>query len=114
MTKRILNFFLFSITFLCGFTCSALALETRSVHCHNGAIKRRVELFYLKEGSKLPCRVEYFKDVDGTETSQTIWEAQNTVGSCESKMESFLSKLKNGGWTCDDTKPSESSEESND
>jgi len=58
---------------------------------------RRLETYYDKFPSKLPCRVVYYRE-DGK--TQLIAEAKQTPGYCAEKREEFLVKLKGWGWQC--------------
>lgn len=65
--------------------------------CKQGALERHISITYAKEGSAVPCQVNYTKE-DGA--SQGLWDAQNEEGYCERKADEFAEKLRGFNWDC--------------
>ncbi|RYV01279.1 hypothetical protein SOPP22_12800 [Shewanella sp. OPT22] len=68
--------------------------------CSNGHAKRKVEVVYKGQNAKVPCDVQYTK----SGSAAIVWSASHQVGYCESKAQSFKSKLESLGWQCSQKK----------
>lgn len=67
--------------------------------CSMQKAKRKVLVAYEKEGSKVPCKVNYLRDASSTD-AKVIFNATLEEGYCEKKASEFVEKLKSSGWTC--------------
>ena len=69
--------------------------------CKNAGQERRVEISYGDPQTKLPCEVKYKKVTEEPEADPTVlWQAANSAGYCEMKVQEFLDKLQGWGWEC--------------
>lgn len=75
------------------------ALEERVRTCTRESTTRRVIVDYPR-GTALPCRVIYDKSEEATAEGETIWQAINEEGYCESKADNLAEKLEGWGWSC--------------
>ncbi|MEC6815216.1 hypothetical protein VXS05_09105 [Photobacterium toruni] len=64
--------------------------------CKDGTAERTVEVVYSQPGHKVPCDVKYTK----ASGSQVLWSASHEIGYCETKAQTFATKLGTLGWTC--------------
>jgi len=67
--------------------------------CTMAKAKRTVSVVYEKEGTKVPCKVNYVRDAESGE-SKTLYNAAAKEGYCEEKASEFVEKLKSSGWSC--------------
>lgn len=75
------------------------AAEQRTLHmCAHGDKVRMVEV--VQDPNATPvCEVWYEKPSEGV-PRQRLWSADNELGYCAPKADSFLAKLDGWGWTC--------------
>lgn len=78
-----------------------MAQEKKVHSCQMGKLERRVEIHYLRAGSKVPCEVRYFKKNETPTSVQTPWKADNQEGYCETKAGELVEKLSGWGWKCE-------------
>jgi len=67
--------------------------------CAMSKLKRSVSVVYEKQDSKVPCKVNYVRDVDSGD-SKVLYSAAAEEGFCETKASEFVEKLKSTGWDC--------------
>lgn len=67
--------------------------------CTLSKLRRAVSVAYEKPDSKVPCKVNYVRDVDSGET-KVLFSAAAEEGFCEKKATEFVEKLESSGWTC--------------
>ncbi len=67
--------------------------------CSMNSAQRTVKVSYEKEGSKVPCKVNYVRDAASGE-EKVLYNATTEEGYCEKKASEFVEKLKSSGWTC--------------
>ena len=77
----------------------ASAAQATAYACSMSKLKRTVTVEYEKQDAKVPCKVNYVRDVDSGET-KVLFSAAAEEGFCEKKAGEFVQKLKSGGWTC--------------
>ncbi len=83
--------FIFSLTF-------AAPMTYASTICKQGTLTRSIYVVYSQPGHSIPCEVVY--DKADSVPAMTLWRAENEIGYCEAKAESFTEKLASLGWTC--------------
>jgi hypothetical protein len=64
--------------------------------CTQGDQERIITIVYQDQAAKVPCEVQYQKNG----VTETLWNAQNEVGYCESKAQEFVEKQSGWGWDC--------------
>jgi hypothetical protein len=77
----------------------ASAVQATGYACSMAKLKRTVTVDYEKQDAKVPCKVNYVRDVDSGE-AKVLFSAAAEEGFCEKKASEFVEKLKTGGWTC--------------
>jgi endonuclease YncB( thermonuclease family) len=77
----------------------ASATQITGYACTMAKLKRSVTVDYEKQDAKVPCKVNYVRDVDSGE-AKVLFSATAEEGFCEKKASEFVEKLKSGGWTC--------------
>jgi hypothetical protein len=77
----------------------AAATQATGYACSMAKLKRTVTVDYEKQDAKVPCKVNYVRDVDSGE-AKVLFSAAAEEGFCEKKASEFVEKLKSGGWTC--------------
>ena len=92
MNKLTVLYLVISVGLLAG---TAVADETYI--CTHGTQERILTIVYQDQEAKIPCEVQYEKDG----VIETLWTAQNVVGYCEEKAQSFLEKQRGWGWSCE-------------
>lgn len=75
------------------------AMEERVHTCTRQSTTRTVIVDYPR-GTSLPCRVIYDKSGEAMAERETIWQAINEEGYCESKADGLAEKLEGWGWRC--------------
>ena len=75
------------------FTNPVLASSTT---CTLDSQERKISVIYMVDGQKAPCEVQYTKDG----VTETLWNAQNEEGYCETKAREFVEKQVSLGWSC--------------
>jgi hypothetical protein len=105
MNHKITSYSLIIIAFLVG-SCGNLVViaptdvEDKVAVCNNNSQRRLVTLDYLVGKYPVPCQVVYEKQTENPDHRQVLWEADQTVGYCEQKMEEFIQTLNGEGWQC--------------
>ena len=94
MNKLTVLYLVISVGLLAG---TAVADETYI--CTHGTQERIITIIYQDQEAKIPCEVQYEKEG----VTETLWTAQNVVGYCEEKTQSFLEKQRSWGWSCEAT-----------
>ena len=92
MNKLTVLCLMISVGLLAG---TAVADET--FICTHDTQERIITIVYQDQEAKIPCEVQYEKDG----VIETLWSAQNVVGYCEEKAQSFLEKQRGWGWSCE-------------
>lgn len=75
-------------------------VEDKVAVCRNNSQRRLVTLDYIVGKYPVPCQVVYEKQTENPGHRQVLWEADQTVGYCEQKMEEFIQELNGEGWQC--------------
>lgn len=78
---------------------SSTAVSGTDFSCTMDKAKRTIRVAYEKEGSKVPCKVNYVRDAASGE-EKVLYSAAAQEGYCEQKASEFVEKLKSTGWTC--------------
>lgn len=78
---------------------SKSATKSPDYTCSMDNAKRTVRVTYEKEGSKVPCKVNYLRDA-ATGEEKILYNAATEEGYCEKKAGEFVEKLKSSGWSC--------------
>lgn len=85
---------------LVGFSLPSLAEKNVKFECTAGTTVRTIEVVYQNPDAKVPCSVLYTKAQEGQTEPQTLWSAANQEDYCWEKAKTFLEKLGNAGWNC--------------
>lgn len=81
--------------------CTAIPVSYAETQCTNDGVLRSVAVIYSEPGQSLPCEVRY--DKPNENQSMTLWRANNEVGFCESQARTFVKRLEDLGWSCNQT-----------
>ena len=68
------------------------------VLCEKDSVSRTISVVYARPGLPLPCEVVYEKSE--TKEIETLWNAKNQAGYCETKAEQFIKTFEAKDWTC--------------
>jgi len=68
------------------------------VLCEKDSVSRTISVVYARPGLPLPCEVVYEKSE--TKEIETLWNANNQAGYCESKAKKFIKIFEAKGWAC--------------
>ena len=89
-----------SIFYLCTSFICLWGISARATTCTSGTSQRRVEVVFSEGETKLPCKVNYYKDTEEAGKETTLWTAQNDTSFCETKASELVEKLSGSGWNC--------------
>ena len=68
------------------------------VLCEKDSVSRTISVVYARPGLPLPCEVVYEKSE--TKEIETLWNAKNQAGYCETKAEQLIKMFEAIGWAC--------------
>ena len=68
------------------------------VLCEKDSVSRTISVVYTQPGLPLPCEVVYEKSE--TKEIETLWNAKNQAGYCETKAKQFIKNFEAKGWSC--------------
>jgi hypothetical protein len=101
--KKLIKLFIFLM--ILGHYQFAMADNITSCSRHDN--QRIITLDYLLEDSLVPCQVIYEKPTERPGYRKILWQAKNSAGYCERKMDAFIQKLERYGWQCTSQKTEE-------
>jgi hypothetical protein len=79
--------------------------ENQQYQCRRGDLVRRVEVQFATDADRLPCKVLYWRETEGSAPPRVPWTADHQLEFCTGKAREMVDSLERAGWSCNGDAP---------